>query len=161
MISDLYWDSGNWPTFTGAGPPASPVFTTQPIPATGTGGTAALDAAAAHSPAYQWMLNGAAVPGATGPILLIGNAAAAAGTYTCVATNSSGSATSSAATIGLTSTADIGRLTNISCRAGVGTGGNTLTAGFGVGGGGTSGQESLLVRASGPAHHKPGDQDVP
>jgi|CZKI01.1.fsa_nt_gi arabinan endo-1,5-alpha-L-arabinosidase len=151
MISDLYWDSGNWPTFTGAGPPASPVFTTQPIPATVTGGTVALDAVATNSPAYQWMLNGAAVPGATGPILLIGNAAAAAGTYTCVATNSSGSATSSAATIGLTSTADIGRLTNISCRAGVGTGGNILIAGFVVGGAGTSGQESLLVRASGPA----------
>jgi len=132
--------------------PNAPVFTTQPIPATVTGGTVALDAVATNSPAYQWMLGGATpVPGATGPILLIRNAASGAGTYTCVATNSSGSATSAAAAVGLTSTANIGRLINISCRAEVGTGANILIAGFVVGGAGTSGSEPLLIRASGPA----------
>ena len=40
---------------------------------------------------------------------------------------------------------------NISCRATVGTQANILIAGFVVGGAGTSGTESLLLRASGPA----------
>jgi hypothetical protein len=42
-------------------------------------------------------------------------------------------------------------LTNISCRAEVGTGGNILITGFAVGGAGASGTESLLIRGSGPA----------
>jgi hypothetical protein len=140
------------PTPTPTPNPNAPVFTTQPIPVTVTGGTVALDAVATNSPAYQWMLNGnTAVPGATGPILLISDAVSGAGTYTCIATNSSGSATSSAATVGLTSTADIGRLVNIASRATVGTGANILIAGFVVGGAGTTGPESLLIRGSGPA----------
>jgi len=51
----------------------------------------------------------------------------------------------------LTNTTNIGRLINISCRADVGTVANILIAGFAVGGQGTSGEESLLIRASGPA----------
>jgi hypothetical protein len=140
------------PTPTPTPNPNAPVFTTQPISATVAGGTVALDAVATNSPTYQWMLNGSTpVPGATGPILLINDAVAGAGTYTCVATNSSGSTTSNAATVGLTSTNDVGRLINISCRAGVGTGGNILISGFVVGGAGTAGSEKLLIRASGPA----------
>jgi sugar lactone lactonase YvrE len=46
---------------------------------------------------------------------------------------------------------DASRLTNLSCRTQVGTGGNILIAGFVVGGQGTSGSLPLLVRASGPA----------
>jgi len=79
------------------------------------------------------------------------NASAAVGSYTCVATNAGGNVTSNAATVSLTSTTDLGRLINISCRAQVGTGGNILIAGFVVGGQGTSGSEPLLVRGSGPA----------
>ena len=117
-----------------------------------TGGTVALDAVATKSPTYQWFLNGSTpVAGATGPILLLTNAAASVGTYTCVATNGGGSATSGAATVSLASTTNIGRLINISSRAQVGTGGNILIAGFVVGGAGTSGQQPLLIRASGPA----------
>src|SRR5208283_29783 len=79
------------PTPTPTPNPDGPVFATQPLSVTVTGGTVALDAAASNSPAYQWMLNGTTpVNGATGPILLLGNAAAAAGTYTCVATNAAG-----------------------------------------------------------------------
>jgi hypothetical protein len=126
-----------------------PVFTAQPISATVTGGTVALSVVASNSPTYQWSFNGSPITGATNPILLSSNAVA--GTYTCVATNSAGSATSHAATVTLTSTADIGRLINISCRAPVGTGGNILIAGFVVGGQGTTGSEALLVRGSGPA----------
>ncbi len=132
-----------------ANPP--PVFTTQPVSATVTGGTVALYADASNAPSYQWSLNGSPVPNATDPILLITDAAASAGTYTCAATNPGGSATSNPATVTLTSTTDIGRLVNISCRAEVGTGGNVLISGFVVGGAGTSGTEPLLIRASGPA----------
>ncbi len=131
---------------------AAPVFTVQPISVAVPGGTVALAAQASNSPSYQWMLNGLTpVPGATGPILEFANAATASGSYTCVATNSAGSATSNAAAISLTGTADLGRLINISCRAQVGTGGSILIAGFVVGGQGTAGSEPLLVRGSGPA----------
>ncbi len=139
------------PTPTPTPNPNAPAFTTQPISATVAGGTVALDAVATKSPTYQWMLNGAPVSGATGPILLIPNAAAAAGTYACVATNPAGSTTSSAATVAIDNTADIGRLVNISCRATVGTQASILIAGFVVGGAGTSGAEPLLLRGSGPA----------
>jgi len=131
---------------------AAPAFTVQPISATVPGGTVALEAVASNSPTYQWMLNGTTpVAGATGPILLLSDAASAVGSYTCVATNAMGSATSSAATVAIVSTSNIGRLVNISCRATVGTGGNILIAGFVVGGAGTAGAESLLLRGSGPA----------
>jgi hypothetical protein len=130
----------------------APVFTAQPISVTVTGGTVSLSALASNSPTYQWILNGTTpVPGATGPILEFANATSAVGIYTCVATNSAGSATSSPATISLSSTTDIGRLVNISCRAQVGTGSGILIAGFVVGGQGTAGSEPLLVRGSGPA----------
>jgi hypothetical protein len=130
----------------------APVFTVQPISATVPGGTVALVAEASNSPTYQWMLNGTTpVSGATSPVLLISDAAAAVGSYTCVATNAMGSATSNAATIAIRNTTDIGRLVNISCRSTVGTGANILIAGFVVGGAGTSGSESLLIRGSGPA----------
>jgi hypothetical protein len=131
---------------------SEPVFTVQPISVTVPGGTVALDAEASNSPAYQWMWNGSTpVAGATSPILLVSNAAASAGSYTCVATNSAGSVTSDAAVVAIDNTTNVGRLVNISCRAMVGTGGNILIAGFVVGGAGTAGSESLLIRGSGPA----------
>ncbi len=116
-------------TFIIAG--TAPAFTTQPISATVTGGTVAIDAVATPGSGYQWMLNGTtAVAGATSPTLLLSDAASAAGTYTCVATNSLGTTTSNPATVSITSTNDIGRLTNISTRSQVGTGSNILIAGF-------------------------------
>jgi len=94
------------------------------------------------------VLNGSTpVPGATGPTLEFADASAAVGSYTCVATNASGTAASDAATISLTGSADLGRLVNISCRAVVGAGG-TLIAGFVIDG---STARTVLVRASGPA----------
>jgi hypothetical protein len=131
---------------------SAPVFTIQPISVTVPGGTVALDAVASNSPSYQWMWNATTpVAGATSSTLLLSDAAAATGTYTCVASNSSGTVTSTPATVAIDNTADIGRLVNISCRATVGTGGNILIAGFVVGGAGTAGSEPLLIRASGPA----------
>ena len=152
MISDLYWDSGGWPTFTATAPPAPPAFTTQPVSVSVTGGTVALDAVASNSPTYQWFRNGStAVAGATDPVLLIADASAGAGSYTCVATNSAGTATSGAATVSVAGASDPGRMINLSCRALSGTGGNVLIAGFVVGGSGTAGSVPVLVRASGPA----------
>jgi sugar lactone lactonase YvrE len=138
-------------TATTPPPATTPVFTTQPISVTVAGGSVALDAVAGNAASYQWMLNGGVVPGATDSTLVLGNAAAGAGSYTCVATNASGSVTSSAATVSLSATTDVGHLANISCRSQVGTGANILIAGFAVGGAGPLGSESLLVRASGPA----------
>ena len=129
----------------------TPVFTTEPQSVAVTGGTVALDASATGATGYQWLLNGSPISGATSPILLLPNASAAVGSYTCVATNATGSMTSTTATVALTSTTNIGRLVNISCRAQVGTGGDILIAGFVVGGSGTSGDQSLLIRGSGPA----------
>jgi hypothetical protein len=90
--------------------------------------------------------------GSAGPAVVISGATAAdAGSYTCVASSSSGTTVSAAATLSVSTTANVGRLINISCRAGVGTGANILIAGFFVGGQDGSGSESLLLRASGPA----------
>jgi hypothetical protein len=130
-----------------------PAFSVQPAPATvASGGTAVFTASASDAPSYQWYLNGVPLAGATSPTLVIHGATAAnAGSYTCIATNPAGSATSAAAALGVVSTSNPGRLVNISCRASVGTGGNILIAGFVVGGEGTSGSQSLLIRGSGPA----------
>ncbi|MFZ1056647.1 MAG: protease pro-enzyme activation domain-containing protein [Opitutaceae bacterium] len=111
-----------------------------------------VSASGTPAPTLQWFLNGTAIPNATGSTLVVAGASAAnAGSYTCVASNSITSVTSLPATLNLVTTSDPGRLTNISCRAPVGTGGNILIAGFAVGGQGTSGSEPLLVRGSGPA----------
>jgi hypothetical protein len=129
-----------------------PSFVSQPISVTVTGGTVALDAVAQNAASYQWMLNGSTpVPKATDPILLIGDAASATGTYTCIASNDVGSATSNPATVSIASTNDVGRLVNISTRGQADTGSSILIAGFAVGGQGTTGMEPLLIRASGPA----------
>jgi sugar lactone lactonase YvrE len=104
------------------------------------------------APTYQWSFNDMLIPGATDSALLVrGASAAQAGNYTCSVTNSAGTTTTPAATLTVVNTTDPGRLINLSCRSLVGTGANVLIAGFVVGGNGTSGSETLLVRASGPA----------
>jgi hypothetical protein len=137
------------------GPTSAPVATTQPASQTiATGHTVAFSFPATGGPAptFQWFLNGAAISGATSSTLVIHGATAAnAGTYTCTATNPSGSVTSSGATLTVATTANPGRLVNLSCRAEVGTGGNILIAGFVVGGVGTTGSQNLLIRGTGPA----------
>jgi Immunoglobulin domain len=109
-------------------------------------------------PTYQWLLNGsplsdgAGISGSASSTLVIAGATAAdGGSYTCEATNSSGTVTSSPASLAVVSTANPGRLVNLSCRAQVGTGADIMTAGFVVGGSGVSGTQSVLVRGSGPA----------
>ena len=132
----------------------APSFTTQPVGRTiASGSTVVLTAAAGATPAatYQWQLNGSNLPGATSPRLVITGAGAAnAGTYVCVATNSLGSSLSGAAVLSVISTANPGRLTNLSVNATAGKS-QVLTVGFVTGGAGTNGTQSLLVRATGPA----------
>jgi hypothetical protein len=115
-----------------------------------TGGSPAANASATTT--YQWFYNGITVPGATdSTYVLTGATAANNGTYACVAVDSSGAVESSPASLTAIASADPGRLTNLSCRAQVGTGADIMTAGFVVGGAGTSGVQSVLVRGSGPA----------
>jgi hypothetical protein len=148
-------NAGPTPTPTPTPTPVSgnaPVFTTQPISVVVAGGTVALDAGASNSPEYQWMLNGSTpVAGATDSTLLLSDAAAATGSYSCVATNSAGTATSDAATVAIGMTSNPGRLVNLSARAEVGTGGNIIFGGFAIGPLGTAGSLPILIRASGPA----------
>lgn len=134
---------------------SAPVITGQPSGQSIASGTTVVFNAAATglpAPAYQWYFNGGALAGATGANLVIRGATAAnAGSYYYTATNSTGTVQSHNATLVVSSTTDTGRIVNISCRSEVGTGANILIAGFAVGGAGTTGSESLLIRASGPA----------
>jgi len=135
-----------------------PQFTAGPVSQAIASGTTVVFGASSNVAAYQWLFNGTplsdggAIAGSAGPKLVITGATSAnAGTYACVATNAAGSMTSSAATLSLSGTSDVGRLVNISCRAVAGTGANQLIAGFVIGGVGTTGSERLLIRGSGPA----------
>ncbi|HEY5228656.1 MAG TPA: NHL repeat-containing protein [Opitutaceae bacterium] len=133
-------------------PPVTPVFTVQPLSVSVTGGPVVLDVAATGATSYQWKLNGVAVNGATAPTIALDPVSALTeGTYTCVASNSSGSATSSAATVALVTTSNAGHLANISARAQVGTGANIIFGCFAISGGASGGTLPILVRASGPA----------
>ena len=80
---------------------SAPIFTTQPASQTVTAGASVTFAAAASgspTPTYQWQKNGANISGATSASYAIASVATTdAGTYTVVATNSAGSATSNGA----------------------------------------------------------------
>jgi hypothetical protein len=110
------------------------------------------------APAYQWSFNGAPltnggnVSGSGSSTLIITAATEVnAGNYSCTASNASGTIESKVAALTVIETSDPGRLVNISCRAMAGSGGNVLIAGFAIGGGSSSGTDTVLLRASGPA----------
>ena len=88
-------------TLTVTYPASAPVFTVSPTTTALTIGTSAtLTATATGNPAptYQWYFNGVAITGATASSLSIPNAQPGnSGSYTVVATNTSGSVTSNAA----------------------------------------------------------------
>jgi len=99
--------------------------------------------------AFQWNYNGTPIAGATDAWLVLPNVQSAnAGNYSVVVGDVLGSTTSSTATLTLKTTADVGRLTNLSIRSNAGTGDQTLITGFSIGGAG--GRKTILVRAIGP-----------
>lgn len=133
----------------------APAFSAQPVSqSVATGSTVVFSAAATNATSYKWQRNGTDVAGATTATLVIANAASAnAGTYTSVATNATGATTSTSAslTISAPAASDVGRLTNLAIRTNAGTGTQTLTVGFVVGGTGATSPAPLLVRGVGPA----------
>lgn len=82
---------------------AAPVFTLQPVSHTVTVGDSVTFTVAASgypAPSFQWQQNGSDIGGATSSTLTLNHVTtAAAGTYTAVATNIIGSATSDSATL--------------------------------------------------------------
>jgi hypothetical protein len=151
----------------------APQFATQPASQTIAPGTTVVFSAgpAGGSATYQWYLNGSALAdgpegnatvsgSATGTLVLANADEANAGAYTCALTSATGSATSSPAVLAVLDTTDAGRLTNVSARAVVGTGGNILITGFVVGGSHASGTQHLLIRATGPSLEQFGITDA-
>lgn len=100
-----------------AQPGAPPVFTTQPAPQSVTvGGSFTLTAGAGGTPppTYQWQKNGTAISGATSATLTVASAQLSdAGTYTVVATNASGTVTSTAASIAVVDSTPVNRAPSI------------------------------------------------
>jgi hypothetical protein len=152
-VAGIYEQENSFIIQAGSAPTApAPVFTVQPTALTVNAGSTAIFSAVATgtpAPTYQWYKGGNVIAGATGPrLVLSGTTSSSAGGYNCVATNAGGSTTSNAAGLTVVTSTNPGRLINLSVLSNVQ---GTLTAGFVVGGAGTSGAEPLLIRASGPA----------
>jgi hypothetical protein len=132
---------------------AGPAIAAQPQSQTIAGGsTVVFTVAATDATAFQWRRDGAALPGATSPMLVISGATTAhAGTYTCVVTGGGGAVTSSDAVLTVVNTLDFGRLINLSISTAVSAADPLFTVGTVIGGAGTAGAKPLLVRAVGPA----------
>jgi len=130
------------------------VSITAPAPgaAVPAGSPVTLAATAVVNMAYQWLLNGTAIPGATGatysPGSVLGSASAAgtadSGHYVLVLTDGVNYAVLDAGTLTVTSDA---RLINLSARANAGAGSSVLIAGFGISG---SADKQVLLRGVGP-----------
>lgn len=154
LISDLYFDTDNWPSYTApAGPPpgSAPVITLNPVSQTVAPGSTVLFtvAVATTDPTltYAWQKNGIAIAGASAATLSLSNVQAADnGSYAVIVSTSSGQSTSRPAVL-LVDTPRLGRLINLSVRSKAGTGSETLIAGFIISGGGT---KPVLVRGTGP-----------
>jgi hypothetical protein len=112
-----------------------------------SGGTAVLYGSANSATSFQWMLNNAAVSGATTQRLVLTGVATTMGPYTLVATNAGGSTTSSPATVTPSTDPDFGHLNNLSVLTTAGSS-HVVTLGFYNSG---SAPQPVLVRASGPA----------
>jgi hypothetical protein len=99
--------------------------------------------------AYQWLLNGAPIAGATNPLLSLTNVdATRVGTYTAVVTSTAGTSTSDPATLALSTTPT--RLANISTRGMTTGGANVLIGGFVVTGANAQQTRQVLIRVVGP-----------
>lgn len=131
-----------------------PAFLAQPSSQTVTAGATVVFTAAvngAPTPFLQWNRNGTPLLGATKPTLVLTGANVVAGDYTVTATNSSNALTSNVAKLTLVSTADVGRLINLSILTTVTAADPFFTVGTVLGGGGPNATKPLLVRAVGPS----------
>jgi hypothetical protein len=130
--------------------PVSPAVTVQATAATvNPGGPVAFTASAAGSApfAYQWLFNGAQIPGATSARFVVPAAQPSdAGSYAVTVSNPAGSVTSTAVSLAVQGLAT--RLINVSSRAQVLAGASPLTVGFVIGG---TQSRTVLIRAAGPA----------
>jgi plastocyanin len=106
---------------------------------------------------YQWYKDGAAISVATGASHIIPSAQASdAGSYTVRITGSTGSLDSEPATLTVGAGGGGGgggissRLVNLSILTDIATADDTFTMGYVVGGTGTAGSKSILIRAAGP-----------
>jgi hypothetical protein len=141
---------------------AVPVFTVQPAAQTtmAVGSTAVLKVSAPDATSFQWRFNDNPIAGATDAMLVLTQLTAAqAGAYSCVATNSAGSTTSTTATLNVTATSDPGRLINLSILTPLAVA-ESMTMGTVLGGAGTTGAKALLARAAGPSLAPFGVTDV-
>lgn len=159
-LAPFYWDTGIFNRTTNAiadpagaraltgGVPELPEGSPAPLENVALGGTAAFTATVTPGATYQWQLNGIAISSATDPVLFLTNVTAAnAGTYQCVATSNSGTVTTVAGMLTVSSGSP-GYLVNLSSRAQVSaTAADDLTVGFY-----TIGQpKSYLLRGPGPS----------
>lgn len=143
---------------TGGVSAIAPTFSAQPAAQSVLVGESVTFSAAAGgtpAPTFQWSKNGSPIAGATAVSYAILRASLIdAGSYAVVATNSAGSATSSAATLTVgdpvVTPTEFGLLVNLSILANAGTGANVLTMGAVIGGAGSTGALPLVVRAVGP-----------
>lgn len=136
---------------------AGPAFAREPVAVSiAAGQTAAFSVSATGGTppySYQWEFNGTPLAGSNDPYLLLSDVSSGnSGSYSCVVTDASGIASpSTAATLSLNASTDIGRLMNVSVLANCGAGASSLIAGFVVGGRGNNGSpQPMLVRAVGP-----------
>ena len=129
-------------------PNLPPTVWTQPTSQSSKiGGPVNFNVIAVGGSTFQWMKDGSPIAGATGPALTLSTVQVAdAGSYRVSITGPGGTALSDPATL-TTSDPTTLRLTNISTRSYVGTGGDVMIAGIIVSGGAP---QTLLIRASGP-----------
>ncbi len=135
-----------------SGTAAAPNFIQQPASQTVTAGSTVVFSAVANgATSFQWRRNNVAIPGATGPLLVLSGGSVVAGNYSVVAFNSIGPTTSQTANLFVSNTTDVGRLINLSILTSVRTAGDNFTLGYVVGGAGTTGSKPLVIRAAGPS----------
>ncbi len=115
VVNSLGSVTSNAVTLTVNGTATAPAITGQPSNATiaaGAGATFTVTASGTTPLTYQWSKNSAAISGATSASYSIASAQASdAGSYTCVVTNSAGSATTTAATLTVTTGATVPGIT--------------------------------------------------
>lgn len=162
LVMDLAYGNGvfalgaSFGTVYRSGTPtvAGPVITAQPQSRSAVAGGSVTFAVAASGSGntYQWRKDGVNIAGATAATLTLTNLTDAnVGSYSVVIANSDGTVTSNIATLTLVNASAAGRLINLSVLTSIASAGDSFTLGYVVGGDGTSGAKSLVVRAAGPS----------